>query len=74
MLRHKRLNEIIATNTYFTSDLSIEGYYCAKVFFGMTLKCLFVARMKAESEFPDVYLDFIWQSGIPSALLMQSQK
>ena len=63
MLRHKRLNEVIATDTYFSSTKSIEGFYCAQVFFGMTSKSLFVAGMKTESEFPDVYLDFIRQNG-----------
>jgi hypothetical protein len=53
MLRHKRLNEVIATDTYFSSVKSIEGYYCAQVFFGMTSKMLYVAGMKTESEFPD---------------------
>jgi hypothetical protein len=59
MLRHKRLNEVIATNTYFANEKSIEGYHYAQVFFGMTSKMLYVAGMKTESEFADVYLDFI---------------
>jgi hypothetical protein len=46
MLRHKRLNEVIATDTYFSSTKSIEGFYCAQVFFGMTSKTLYVAGMK----------------------------
>jgi hypothetical protein len=29
MLRHKRLYEVIATDTHFSSVKSIEGYYCA---------------------------------------------
>ena len=29
MLRHKRLNEVIATDTYFSSTKSIEGCHCA---------------------------------------------
>jgi hypothetical protein len=45
----------------------MEGYYCAQVFFGITSKMLYVAGMKTESEFPDVYLDFIGQRGIPSS-------
>jgi hypothetical protein len=32
MLRHKRLNEVIATDTYFSSEKSIEGYDCAQLF------------------------------------------
>jgi hypothetical protein len=68
MLRHTRLNEVIATDTYFSNEKSIEGYHCAQVPFGMTSKMLYVAGMKTESEFADVYLDFIRKCGIPSAL------
>ena len=74
MLRHKRLNEVIATDTYFSSTKSIEGFHCAQVFFDMTSKMLYVAGMKTESEFPDVYLDFIRQHGIPSALRRDNAK
>jgi hypothetical protein len=52
-LRHKRLNKVIATDTY-ANETSIEGYHCAQVFFGMTSKMLYVAGMKTESEFADV--------------------
>jgi hypothetical protein len=78
MLRHKHktLNEFIATDTYFYfySTKSIEGFYCAQVFFGMTSKTLYVAGMKTECEFPDVYLNFIRQHGIPSALRRDNAK
>jgi hypothetical protein len=49
MLRHKSLNEVITTDTYFANEKSIEGYHCAQVFFGMTSKMLYVAGMKTES-------------------------
>ena len=39
MFRHKRLNEVIATGTYFASEKSTEAYQCVQVFFGMTSKC-----------------------------------
>jgi hypothetical protein len=74
MLRHKRLNEVIATDTYFANEKSIEGYHCAQVFFGMTSKMLYVACMKTESEFSDVYLDFIRKYGIPYALQRDNAK
>jgi hypothetical protein len=32
MIRHKRLNEVIATDTYFANDNLIEGYHCEQVF------------------------------------------
>jgi hypothetical protein len=53
MVRHKRLNEVIATDIYFANEKSIEGYHCAQVFFGMTSKMLCVAGLKTESEFAD---------------------
>jgi hypothetical protein len=59
MLRHKRLNEVIATDTYFANEKSIEGYHCTQEFYGMTSKMLYVAGMKTESEFSDVYLDLL---------------
>jgi hypothetical protein len=45
MLRRKRLNEVVAMDTYFSSTKSIEGFHCAQVFFGMTSKMLYVAGM-----------------------------
>jgi hypothetical protein len=73
-LRHKRLNEVIAKDTYFTNEKSIEGFHFAQVFFGMTSRMIYVAGMKTESEFPVVYLDFICQHGIPSALRRDNAK
>jgi hypothetical protein len=74
MLRHKRLNEVIATCKYFANEKSIEGYCCAQVFFGMTSKMLYVAGMKTESEFADVCLDLIRKYGIPSSLQRDNAK
>jgi hypothetical protein len=74
MLRHKRLNEVISTNTYFASDRTLDWYYCAQVFFGMTSMSLYIAGMKTESEFPDVCLDFIRQNDIPLALQRDNAK
>jgi hypothetical protein len=65
MLRHKRLNEFIATDTYFANEKSIEGYHCAQVFFfGMISRMLYHAGMKTTPEFPDIYLDFIRQPAL----------
>jgi hypothetical protein len=61
------LNKVIAIGKNFVNEKSIEGYHCSQVFFGMTSKMLYVAGMKTNSEFADVYLDFIRKYGIPSA-------
>jgi hypothetical protein len=74
ILRHKRLYEVIATDTYFANEKSIKGYHCAQVFFGMISKMLYVALMKTESEFADIYLVFIRKYGIPSAFQRDNAK
>jgi hypothetical protein len=74
MLSHKKLNEVIATNTYFANKKSIEGYHCAQVFFRMTSKMLYVAGINTESEFDGVHLDFIRKCGTPSALQRDNKK
>ena len=71
MMRHKRLNEVIATDTYFANEKSIEGYNCAQAFFGITFKTLYVAGMKTESEFVDEYMR---RYDIPSALKSDNAK
>jgi hypothetical protein len=40
----------------------------------MTSKMLYVAGMKTESEFAEVYLDFTRKCGIPSALRRDNAK
>jgi hypothetical protein len=74
ILRHKRLNEVIATDTYSENEKSVEGYDCAQIFFVMTSKMPYAAGMKTESEFADVYLDFIRKYGIPSTLRRYNKK
>jgi hypothetical protein len=74
ILRHKWLNEVIDTDTYFANEKSIEGYHCAQVFFGVTSKMLYVSGMKTESEYAYVYLDFIRKYGFPSAFRRHNAK
>ena len=74
-LRHRRLNEVVATDTYFSSIRSLEGYWCAQVFYGCTSRRLDVFGMKdSDGEFPEAYMDFIRQRGIPSALHCDNAK
>jgi hypothetical protein len=65
-LRKKRFCEVISADTYFAKEESIEGYYCAQTFYGITFKTLIDAGTRTESEFTEIYLDFIRKNGIPS--------
>ena len=48
MLRHLRLNEVVATDNYFSNTRSIEGYWCAQVFVGLTSRRITVIGMKTD--------------------------
>ena len=74
MLRHPRLNEVIATDTYFANTRSIEGYWCAQVFVGLTSRRITVIGMKTESDFADAYQDFMRKRGIPHTLRRDNAK
>ena len=74
MLRWPRLNEVVATDTYFSSVTSIEGYNCSQVFYGCTSRKLHVEGMRTESQFPDAYMDFIRKNGIPHTLRRDNAK
>jgi hypothetical protein len=73
MVRHKRLNEVIATDTYFANENQLKDINVHR-FFGMIFKMLHVSGMKTESKFADVYSDIIRKCGIPSALRRDNAK
>ena len=73
-LRKRRLKETIATDTYFSKIKSLEGYWCAQVFFGVESKMIKVEGMKSESDFLTAYLDFIRKHGIPPVLHRDNAK
>ena len=68
MLRQRRLNETQATDTYFSSHRSIEGYTCAQVYYGLKSKRLAIYGMRTKGEFLDTYRDFIRDVGAPHTL------
>ena len=72
-LRHHRLNEVVATDTSFSSIRLIKGYcWCAQMFYGCTSRHLDVFGVKdSDEEFPEA---FICHRGIPSALHCDNAK
>ena len=74
MLRKRRLNKVITTDTYFAKVKSIEGYWCSQVFYGIKSHQIKVEGMKTEANFPDAYMDFIRKNGIPPMLHRNNAK
>ena len=74
MLRHLHLNEVVATDTYFSNTRFIDGYWCAQVFVGLTSRWITVIGTKTEFEFAEAYQDFMRKRGIPHTLRWDNAK
>ena len=74
MLRLPQLNEVVSTDPIFAKVRSIEGCWMAQMFFGCGSKFIAVHGMKTESDFPDIYKDFLKQKGIPHTLRRDNAK
>ena len=68
-LHVQRLDEAVSTDcTYANCKSLYHGYVGAQVFYGHKSKHIDVYGLKSESEFPDIYRDFIREQGAPSIL------
>ena len=74
MLRRPRLNEIVATDTYFSPITLLEGYNCAQVFVGLSSRIMETRGMTTESEYINSLQDFIRHWGIPHTIRRDNAK
>jgi len=51
-LNARRLNEVYATDTFFSSEKSLEGYECVQLYRGKTSNYLVIFGMHSESQMP----------------------
>ncbi len=73
-LNCKRLNEIFATDTFFSSEKALGGFTCAQIFVGKSSYLTEVFGMQKESSMSDTLNDFIRKWGAPYALLSDNAK
>ena len=62
------MNDIVCTDTYFSTVKSIAGYWCAQVFFALVAMFMDTFGMKTESEYISAEQDFMRERGIPHTL------
>ena len=63
-----RLRETICTDTIFSNCQDVLGRTCAQVYWGTKSHMMNVIGMKAKSEMPLSYQDFMREEGIPACL------
>jgi len=66
--RHRRLREIVCTDTVFSNILDLHGKSCFQVFFGATSRYLNIYGMNSKRHFPKAMKDLIRNEGIPSVI------
>ena len=64
-LNRVRLQETVATDTYFANSRGVTGSTCAQVYYGLLSHMINVYGMQRENEAPDTYRDFICKEGAP---------
>ena len=74
LLSRRRINEAYATDTWFSTVTSYEGYNCAQVFYGISTRMTSHYGMTSESHGPDALLDFFRQEGVPLSILRDNSK
>jgi hypothetical protein len=73
-LNVRRLQEVYATDTLFSSEKSIEGYNCAQLYAGKSSRLLALYGMRSENQMPETLEDFVREVGAPKGLLSDNAK
>src|SRR5687767_3814857 len=73
-LNVRRLNEVYATDTFFSSVKALGGFNMAQLYVGKTSTFTEFYGMKTENQMSETLQDFIRQWGAPSGLLLDGAK
>ena len=74
ILQRRRINEDYATDSWFSTVTSHEGFNGAQAFYGIKSKYMFHYGFKTKSEGPDCLLDFFRKEGVPISILNDNSK
>jgi hypothetical protein len=74
ILNRRRINESYASDTWFSTTPSYEGYNSAQVFYGIKSGVISHYGMLRETQGPDALLDFFRQEGVPLAITHDNSK
>lgn len=69
LLQRRRFSEPYATDTWFSTVTSYEGYNCAQVFYGVKSHVTSHYGLVTESQGPQALLDFFRGEGVPMSLI-----
>ena len=74
ILQRRRFNEGAATDTWFSTVTSYEGYNCVQSFYGVKSKTMSHYGMQNESQGPQALQDYFRQEGVPLSMIRDNAK
>ena len=74
ILQRRRINEPYATDTWFSTTTSYEGYNCVQLFYGTKSRVMSNYGLTTESDGPNALLDFFRQEGVPISITRDNSK
>ena len=74
LLQRRRIKEPYATDTWFSTVTSYEGYNCCQIFHGIKSKHTSHYGMLSESNGPEALLDFFRQEGVPISMTRDNSR
>jgi hypothetical protein len=74
LLNTRRIMEEYATDTWYATVTSYEGFNAAQVFYGTKSGCISQYGLVSEGQGPDALLDFFRQEGVPISIRADNSK
>jgi Reverse transcriptase (RNA-dependent DNA polymerase) len=73
-LNRRRIDETVATDTFFASTDDVSGAKCAQIFYGLTSHFMNIFSLRTESDGPKAFEDFARSEGLPNAIRSDNSK
>jgi hypothetical protein len=73
-LNRKRIDETVATDTFFSSTRDVSGTHCAQIFYGLRSHFMNIYPLKTEADGPQAFDDFARYEGLPNVIRSDNSK
>ena len=73
-LNRKRIDETVATDTFFSSIRDVSGTNCAQIFYGLRSHFMNIYPLKTEADGPQAFDDFARYEGLPNVIRSDNSK
>jgi hypothetical protein len=73
-LNRKRIDETVATDTFFSSQRDVSGAHCAQIFYGLRSHFMNIYPLRTEADGPQAFEDFARYEGLPNVIRSDNSK